>query len=150
MKVKIKKLNPDAKLPTYGSEGAACMDLYADFFNSGFPYTFIDDKPTLVKTGIAVAVPKGYELQIRPRSGLALKEGITVVNSPGCVDSDYRGEVGVILQRTKKYMFKIKQGDRIAQCCVVPIPKVEWEWVSELDETERGAGGYGSTGVAIP
>jgi dUTP pyrophosphatase len=146
MKIKIKRLSPEAKLPTYGSEGAACMDLYADFSGMAYNYTFISDKPELIKTGIAVAVPRGYELQVRPRSGLALKEGITIVNSPGCVDSDYRGEVGVILMRTKQYSFKIKQGDRIAQCCVVPIPKVEWEEVGELGETERGASGYGSTG----
>jgi len=146
MKIKIKRLRPLAKLPTYGSAGAACMDLYADFSGGKFGYTYLGNSPNLIQTGIAVAVPEGYELQVRPRSGLALKNGVMLVNSPGCVDSDYRGEVGVILRCFSDFGIKISQGDRIAQCCVVPIPKVEWEEVEELDETKRGAGGYGSTG----
>jgi len=116
MKVKIKRLRHLAKLPTYGSEGAACMDLYADFSGGEFGYTYLTKNPITIQTGIAVAVPDGHELQIRPRSGLALKNGVMVVNSPGCVDSDYRGEVGVILKSISDFGLKISQGDRIAQC----------------------------------
>jgi dUTP pyrophosphatase len=102
----------------------------------------------LIPTGIRVAVPPGYEMQIRPRSGLALKNGITVANSPGTVDSDYRGEVKVMLTNTSSYMFPVNPGDRIAQAVIAPVARATIEEVAELDETERGAGGFGSTGVA--
>lgn len=100
----------------------------------------------LVKTGLAIAVPHGYEAQVRPRSGTALKEGVTVLNSPGTIDSDYRGEIGVILYNTRHDHFVVKKGDRIAQLVVAPVVRVVWDEVSALPETTRGEGGFGSTG----
>jgi dUTP pyrophosphatase len=101
----------------------------------------------IIPTGIKVAVPNGYELQVRPRSGLAAKNGVTVLNSPGTVDSGYRGEVGVILTNFDKRLFKVSHGDRIAQMIVKEVPKTVIEVVEELTDTERGSGGFGSTGV---
>jgi len=139
--VKVKILNTDAVIPKYQTEEAAGFDLHS-----------VDEKSIkagerdVIKTGLAVALPKGYELQVRPRSGLALKNGITVLNTPGTVDSDYRGELMVILLNTSKEDFVIKKGDRIAQAVIKEILQADFCVVDELDSTERGSGGFGSTG----
>jgi len=141
MHIKIKRLNFDAIIPAYQSEGAAGFDLHA-----------IEDlilKPgqrALVGTGLAIALKKGYELQIRPRSGLALKYGITCLNTPGTIDSDYRGEVKVLLINHGSEDFEIKKGERIAQGVVNQIIQAKLVEVDELDSTERGEHGFGSTG----
>lgn len=101
----------------------------------------------LIPTGIFISLPKGFEAQIRPRSGLALKHGITLLNSPGTIDADYRGEIGVILVNLSSEPFTVKDGERICQMVVAPYAKVEWSEVESLDETERGSGGFGHTGV---
>jgi dUTP pyrophosphatase len=134
----------DLPLPTYATEEAAGMDLHATVSSS---LTIEPGKVVLVPTGIRVAVPKGYELQIRPRSGLALKHGITVLNSPGTVDADYRGPVGVILANLGDQPFTINRGDRIAQAVLSRVERIEWEPVEVLDETPRGSGGFGHTGI---
>jgi dUTP pyrophosphatase len=139
--VKVKILNPDAIIPKYQTEEAAGFDLHS-----------IEEKTVkagereVIKTGLAVALPKGYELQVRPRSGLALKNGITVLNTPGTVDSDYRGELMVILFNTSKEDFAVKKGERIAQAIIKEILQADFAVVEELDSTERGIGGFGSTG----
>ena len=102
----------------------------------------------LIPTGLAIALPAGFEAQVRPRSGLALKHGITVLNSPGTIDADYRGEVQVLLINHGQAPFVIKRGDRIAQMVVAPVTQIAWTIVEQLDQTERGSGGYGSTGIA--
>jgi dUTP pyrophosphatase len=102
----------------------------------------------LIPTGLAIALPAGFEAQVRPRSGLALKHGITVLNSPGTIDADYRGEVQVLLVNHGQAPFVIRRGDRIAQMVVAPVTRIAWNVVEQLDETERGNGGYGSTGIA--
>ncbi len=140
--VKVKILNTDAVIPKYQTSEAAGFDLHS-----------VDEKTIkagerdVIKTGLAVALPKGYELQVRPRSGLALKNGITVLNTPGTVDSDYRGELMVILLNTSKEDFVIKKGDRIAQAVIKEILQADFEIVDELDSTERGSSGFGSTGT---
>jgi len=134
----------DLPLPTYATEEAAGIDLHAAVSSS---LTIEPGKAVLVPTGIRVAVPKGYELQIRPRSGLALKHGITVLNSPGTVDADYRGPVGVILANLGDQPFTINRGDRIAQAVLSRVERIEWEPVEVLDETPRGSGGFGHTGI---
>ncbi len=145
-KMLVKKLEGTDDLPDiqYMTEHAAGMDLYAavpeDVVLAAGDYK-------LIPTGLSIAVPVGYEAQVRPRSGLALKKGISVVNAPGTVDADYRGEVGVILINMGKEEFIIKRGERIAQMVITPYLKAEVEFVTELPETERGAGGFGSTGV---
>ncbi len=139
--VKVKILNPDAIIPKYQTEEAAGFDLHSveeKIIKAG--------ERDVVKTGLAVALPKGYELQVRPRSGLALKNGITVLNTPGTVDSDYRGELMVILLNTSKEDFVIKKGERIAQAVIKEILQADFAVVDELDSTERGTGGFGSTG----
>lgn len=160
MKLKIKKLHPEAVIPKYQTKGASGFDLHALEDVSIMP-----GETKLVKTGIAVAVDVGYELQVRPRSGTSLKTPLRVANSPGTVDADYRGEVCVIvtntaddhfhdgsgnlstaLWRSSEYAQNIKKGDRIAQGVICPVLQVEFEEVENLDETERGSGGYGSTG----
>ena len=156
MKIGFKKVHPDAVLPKYAHEGDAGMDVYAVEDMELYPFT-----PTLVKTGLIADIPTGYELQVRPRSGLALKEGITVWNSPGTIDSGYRAEIGVILLYSPKCRdilegrlsncdnsWKIiHKGDRIAQLVVAPVTKCEPVEVKEVSDTERGTGGFGSTGV---
>lgn len=130
-------------LPKYETELSAGMDLYANIEES------ICLKPmqrALVKTGLFIALPDGYEAQVRPRSGLAYKKGITVLNSPGTIDADYRGEVGVILINLSQEDFVIEDGERIAQMVIAPYTKAVWQSVEELSTTERGAGGFGSTG----
>ncbi len=142
MQVKIvnKSRNP---LPTYSTEFSAGMDLRADL------EVAVELRPLerkLIPTGLFVELPKGYEAQIRPRSGLALKKGITVLNTPGTIDADYRGEIGIILINLSQEMFVIENGERICQMIIASHETVEWNLVEELEETVRGAGGFGHTG----
>lgn len=145
MKVEIKRLDGnDLDLPHYETSKSAGMDLKACIVEN------IVIKPgerKLIKTGISIALPENYEAQIRPRSGLALKNGITVLNTPGTIDADYRGEIGVILVNFGSEDFIVERGMRIAQMVISPIIQVEFIEVKELDETKRGSGGFGSTGV---
>jgi dUTP pyrophosphatase len=145
LKAQIKRLpnNPDLPLPQYMSEHAAGMDLFAAV---GKPSVIPPGGWELIPTGIAIALPDGYEAQVRPRSGLALKQGVSILNTPGTVDADYRGEVGVILMNHSHQDLIIKRGDRIAQMIVNKIEKIQFEEVKELPETQRGAGGFGHTG----
>lgn len=148
LKVELKKLEnfADLAVPAYETSLAAGVDMRA---------AIPDDKPIhlepatriLVPTGLAMALPAGYEAQIRPRSGLAYKHGITVVNTPGTIDADYRGEVKILLINHGVDTFVINRGDRIAQMVIAPVTQVLFETVDTLSETQRGAGGYGSTGV---
>ena len=143
VKVLIKKLNPSVKLPSYKTSGASGMDLMAYIEEP------IDLKPGgayLVPTGLSVAFPKEYEIQIRPRSGLAAKNNISVLNTPGTIDSDYRGEVKIILFNHGNENFIINKNDRIAQMVLTPIVKMELDETSELPDSIRGEGGFGSTG----
>ncbi|OGC08978.1 deoxyuridine 5'-triphosphate nucleotidohydrolase [candidate division WOR-1 bacterium RIFOXYC2_FULL_37_10] len=145
MKVQVKRLEhgKDLPLPKYMSDHAAGMDLYAAVTEE----VIIESGGwKLVPTGLAIALPEGYEAQVRPRSGLALKQGVSVLNTPGTVDADYRGEVGVILMNHSKQNLTIKRGDRIAQMIVNKIERIEFEEVSDLSVTDRGAGGFGHTG----
>ena len=132
-------------LPKYQTELSAGMDLYA---NIDEPITLKPLERTLVKTGLFISLPKGYEAQIRPRSGLAFKNGITVLNTPGTIDADYRGEIGVILVNLSSQDFTINDGDRIAQMVIAKHDTAIWEEVENLDETNRGEGGFGSSGVS--
>ena len=131
-------------LPAYATEQAAGMDLCAAIAND---IVIEPGQRKLVPTGLSIALPAGYEAQVRPRSGLALKNGITVLNSPGTVDADYRGEIGVILANCGDQAFTITRGMRIAQMVVAAYARVSWEAVSALPESGRGAGGFGSTGL---
>ena len=142
MKVRIVNKS-NHRLPAYSTSLSAGMDLKA---NIDEPMLLKPLERTLVPTGIYMALPEGYEAQIRPRSGLAAKYGITVLNSPGTVDADYRGEVKVILVNLSSEPFLINPGERIAQMIVARYEKVDWEEVRSLDDTERGEGGFGSTG----
>ena len=135
----------DLPLPDYATAGSAGLDLVAAIDGE---ITLAPGERRLVPTGIAIALPAGYEAQVRPRSGLALKHGITVLNSPGTIDADYRGEVQVLLINHGQAPFVIKRGDRIAQMVVAPVTQIAWTIVEQLDQTERGSGGYGSTGIA--
>ena len=130
-------------LPSYQTSGSAGLDLHAALAD---PVTLAPGGRHLVPTGLALAIPQGYEGQVRPRSGLALKHGLSLVNSPGTIDSDYRGQVAVILINHGIEPFTIKPLDRIAQLVITRVEHAELQWVESLDETERGAGGYGSTG----
>jgi dUTP pyrophosphatase len=131
-------------IPEYATQDSAGMDLLAAIDT---PITLQPGETTLVKTGLSIALPQGYEAQVRPRSGLALKSGVTVLNSPGTVDADYRGEIGVILINHSRKEFVIERGMRIAQMVIAAYTRAEWKIVDSLDETERGAGGFGSTGT---
>lgn len=144
--VKIKRLphSFDLPFPAYETHNSAGMDLRAAVNED---VILKKGERKLIQTGFAIALPSGYEAQIRPRSGLALKNGITVVNTPGTIDADYRGEVMIILANLGSEDFVISRGMRIAQMIVAPCIQVTMEEVEELDETERGAGGFGSTGV---
>ncbi len=133
-------------LPVYETAGAAGADLRANFPDRG-SVMLEPGARVLVPTGLRLAVPAGYEVQIRPRSGLALKHGITLPNSPGTIDSDYRGPLGVILLNVGTEPFEIVHGARIAQMVVVPVVQARFEAVESLDDTARGAGGFGSTGL---
>ncbi|HPQ07717.1 MAG TPA: dUTP diphosphatase [Bacteroidia bacterium] len=133
-------------LPKYQTPLSAGMDLVA---NLDAPVTLMPLERQLIPTGLYIALPEGYEAQIRPRSGLALKHGITVLNSPGTIDADYRGEIKVILINLSNTPFVINDGERIAQMIIAKHEVVEWEAVEELDETSRGEGGFGSTGKIV-
>lgn len=132
-----------SEMPSYATGGSSGMDLCAAIAE---PVTIPWGSRMLIGTGISVAVPEGYELQIRSRSGMSLRRGVVVANSPGTVDSDYRGEVGVILQNAGSQPYVVDPGDRIAQAVLAPVFRIEWNQVEALDETVRGSGGYGSTG----
>ncbi len=131
-------------LPSYATEGAAGMDLLAAVMS---PVVIPPGGRMLVPTGLRIAIPPGYELQVRPRSGLALKNGIVLPNSPGTIDEDYRGEVGVIVLNAGDAPFTVERGMRIAQAVIAPVVRAAWREVAELPETARGAGGFGSTGT---
>ena len=128
-------------LPEYATQGSSGVDL-----RSSEDYIIKPFERALVATGIRLAIPAGYEVQVRPRSGLALKHGIIIPNAPGTIDSDYRGEVKVILMNLGREDFIIKAGDRIAQMILAPVAKISWKECAELEETARGSGGFGSTG----
>ena len=142
IKIDIKKLHEDAVIPTYGTEGAAGFDFY-----SVDDYIVDPGKTVIVKTGLAVAVPIGYYLAVVPRSGVSAKTGIRIANSPGTVDADYRGEIGVILVNLSNEAFVIENGERIAQMVIAKHERAEWNEVDQLSDTSRGAGGFGSTGT---
>ena len=142
-KVLIKRLDPAVKLPIYKTNGASGMDLIA-FINK--PINIKPKSSSLIPTGLSVAFSKDYEIQIRPRSGLAAKNNISVLNTPGTIDSDYRGEIKVIIYNHGNNDFTINNGDRIAQMILSPVVKMELEETSNLPETIRGEGGFGSTG----
>jgi dUTP pyrophosphatase len=141
--VLVKRLpgNDDLPLPAYATDGAAGMDAV-----SAEDVTLAPGARHAVATGLALAIPAGYEVQVRPRSGLALKHGITVPNTPGTIDSDYRGELKVILINHGSEPFEVRRGDRVAQLVLAPVTRASWLEVAELDETSRGEGGFGSTG----
>lgn len=132
-------------LPEYMTPSSAGMDLIAAIDD---PICLAPGKFKKVPTGIAIALPEGFEAQIRPRSGLAAKYGVTLVNSPGTIDADYRGEIAVILMNLGENIFEVKRGDRIAQMIVAPVARVEWTLCTNLETTERGEGGFGHTGVS--
>ena len=143
MKLKFRKIHPDAIVPEYATEGAAGLDLCARipheiFLHPGVRFT--------CPTGIAIELPEGFEAQIRPRSGMARKNGVTVLNSPGTIDPDYRGEIGVILYNAGDEAFSINPGDRIAQMVIAPFVRAELQEVADLSDSARGDGGFGSTG----
>ena len=143
--VKVKRVREiDWPLPQYESEGAAGMDIRAYVERGSF--TLKPQERVLVATGLSVEIPLGYEIQIRPRSGLALKQGVTMVNAPGTIDSDYRGEVGVILINLGEKAFELTHGERIAQMVLAPVTRCTWVEVDDLEQSVRGAGGFGSTG----
>ena len=143
VKVLIKKLHPSVKLPEYKTSGASGMDLIA-FLKD--PINIKPKKSSLIPTGLSVAFSENYEIQIRPRSGLAAKSNITVLNTPGTIDSDYRGEIKVIIYNHGDTDFVINNGDRIAQMVLSPVIRMELEEVKDLPKTIRGEGGFGSTG----
>lgn len=143
VKVEVKHLphGEGLPLPAYATTGAAGMDVV-----SAEDVVIAPRARRAVATGLALAIPQGYEIQVRPRSGLALKHGITVPNTPGTIDSDYRGELKVILINLGAEPFTVQRGDRVAQLVLAPVVQAAWDEVAELDATERGAGGFGSTG----
>jgi dUTP pyrophosphatase len=144
--IKIKRLDEtaDLPLPSYESEGSSGMDLRASVTK---PVLLNPGEIRLIPTGLAISVPHGYEAQIRPRSGLALKHGIGMVNSPGTIDSDYRGEIGIIVVNWGKKPFTIRRGDRVAQMIITKVYKADIMEVGALESTERGEGGFGHSGV---
>lgn len=143
--IKVKIINRSGNpLPAYETPGAAGMDVRACL---DAPVTLGPLERALIPTGLRIQLPRGYECQVRPRSGLALKHGISLVNTPGTVDADYRGEIGVIVINLSREPFTINDGDRICQIVINQYTRVEWEAVERLDETERGDGAFGHTGV---
>jgi len=142
-KVLVKKLNPKAELPKYKTEGSSGMDLMALIEN---PIKIKPQNSALIPTGLSIAIPEDTEVQIRPRSGLAAKSSISVLNTPGTIDSDYRGEIKIILFNHGKEEFTVNNSDRIAQMILTPVLKAELKEVEELPKTIRGSGGFGSTG----
>ncbi len=143
VKVLVKKLNSLAKLPSYKTNGASGMDLMACIEK---PISLEPGKSCLIPTGLSVAFPEKYEIQIRPRSGLAAKNSISVLNTPGTIDSDYRGELKIILFNHSNENFIVNNNDRVAQMVLTPIVKMELEEINELPNSNRGDGGFGSTG----
>ncbi len=141
--VKIKKLHEDAVIPTYAHTSDAGCDVYALEDVSIKP----NETGVIVKTGIAMAIPKGYEVQVRPRSGMSAKTKLRIANAPGTIDSAYRGEIGIIIDNLGAITAKIEKGQKIAQLVIMPVPMMVFEEVEELDETDRGNGGFGSTGA---
>lgn len=143
--IKVQIVNKGKQqIPAYATPQSAGMDLKA---NIEEPITLNSLERRLIPTGLHIALPEGYEAQVRPRSGLAIKHGITCLNTPGTIDADYRGDVGVILINLSSKQFTINPGDRIAQMVINKFEQIEWELVNELSETERGEGGFGSTNV---
>ena len=142
MKLKVKKINPEAIIPGYAHEGDSGMDLY-----SVENTTIEPGERKTVKTGLAVSLPKGFEAQVRPKSGLAVNHGITVLNTPGTVDSSYRGQIMIIVINLGKEPYKVEKGKKIAQMVIARVEKAEVEETDELDETTRSDGGFGSTGL---
>ena len=142
MTVRFNKVHPDASLPSYAHPGDAGMDV-----RSVEDVELAPGARALVHTGLVMILPPGWEAQVRPRSGLALKHGVTVLNAPGTIDAGYRGEVGVILANLGDVAFPVRKGDRIAQIVVAPVTTADIEESEVVDETDRGAGGFGSTGV---
>ena len=143
VKVLLKRLNQKVKLPSYKTSGSSCMDLMACVDET---ITIKPNESKLIPTGISIAIPEDTEVQIRPRSGLATKSSISVLNTPGTIDSDYRGELKIILFNHSKDEFTVNHEDRVAQMVLMPILKVEIEETNELPKTIRGSGGFGSTG----
>ena len=143
-KIQIKKLSNTVSIPKYETAGSSGMDIAAHIENN---IIINPGEKALVSTGLSVAIPKGYEIQIRPRSGLAAKKSITVLNTPGTIDADYRGEIKVILINLGKEKFIIENKERIAQMVVCPVVQADLEEVKELSDTVRGSGGFGSTGI---
>ena len=141
MKLAFKRIHPDAVLPQYAHPSDAGMDL-----KSVGELSIAPGKRALVPTGLVILLPPMYEAQVRPRSGLALKAGVTVLNTPGTIDSGYRGEIGVILANFGEETFTVKKGDKIAQLVIAPVTQPEIVETDTVDETDRGAGGFGSTG----
>jgi deoxyuridine 5'-triphosphate nucleotidohydrolase len=143
--VRVRRLahNLDLPLPAYATEGAAGMDLLAAVPE---PVVIASGQRVLIPTGLAIALPPGYELQVRPRSGLALRNGIVLPNSPGTIDEDYRGEIQVIVLNTGSEPFVVERGARIAQAVLAPVVRAAWQEVADLDATTRNEGGFGSTG----
>ncbi len=142
--IKFKNRDNELPLPSYSTEGSAGMDIYASLES---PVSIEPGGISLIPTGLAIALEPGYECQVRSRSGLALKYGIFALNSPGTIDSDYRGEINIILANFGKKPIVISNGDRIAQLVIARYEKAEWELVDELPATNRGIGGFGSTGI---
>ena len=147
LQLKILENGYGLTIPKYESEGAAGLDLLAAISESK-NIIILPGKAEMVPTGIAIALPKGFEAQIRPRSGLAAKNGITILNSPGTIDSDYRGEISAMLINHSKVNFEIERGMRIAQMVIAPVVQFNLIKTETLDETKRGAGGFGSTGIS--
>ena len=144
IKILIKRLSKEVFLPKYETSGSSGMDLAANIND----YINIEPgKTAIIPTGIALSIPKGFEVQIRPRSGLAAKQKISVLNTPGTIDADYRGEIKVILINFGRESFKVEKGLRIAQMVVCPVVQAQFKEVNDLSETERGKGGFGSTGT---
>lgn len=146
MNIQITKLNEKALLPEYQTSDAAGMDLHACL---DAPVTMQSMERRMIPTGLAIAVPTGYEAQVRARSGLSIKHGITTVNGVGTVDADYRGEIGVLLVNLGQEPFEITHGMRVAQMVIAKYEQAVWIETDSLDETERGAGGFGSTGTSV-
>jgi dUTP pyrophosphatase len=144
--IQVRRLphSEDLPLPAYATPGAAGMDLLAAV---AAPVTIDPGKRALIPTGLAIALPPGFEMQVRPRSGLALRNGILLPNSPGTIDEDYRGEIQVILLNAGDAPFTVERGMRIAQAVVAPVVRAEWREVESLDDTSRSTGGFGSTGT---
>ena len=140
----IKRLSKDVVLPKYETEGSSGLDLAA---NTDKQIKILPGKSEIISTGLAVAIPKNFEIQIRPRSGLAAKSQISVLNTPGTIDADYRGELKVILINLSDKVFVVEKGLRIAQMVLCPVVKAKLKEVTELENTERGSGGFGSTGI---